>query len=150
MKHKDIQKKLILYLDRNLSEKEMADVSEHLSRCQSCEKEILLLSTVWKGKDNLENIQPPDYLWTKLGTRLDEQSHSVFGILMTALRIAVITGLVIAAIFSGRYLGNVPEDVGKTSAGQYFWDNYNLESFEPIPLESIGNAFTYVTGEVKQ
>ncbi len=155
MIHKTIQKKLILYLDGNLPERETAIVKEHLSKCQSCQKEIKVLSSIWNNENALERITPSDYLWTKLEARLNEindaDHHSLIDKLILVARLSIMAALVVVAIFVGSYIGNVSNDVIKydlkSTPGEYFWNTYNLDSFEPIPTESIGKAFTLASND---
>jgi predicted anti-sigma-YlaC factor YlaD len=146
MIHKTIQKKLILYLDGNLSGHEKVIVEEHLSKCRLCEKEIQSLSAIWKNENALERITPSDYLWTRLEVRLNkinqDTHHSLFDKLIPAARLSIIAALILIAIFVGNYIGKVSNSDLKTNTREYFWNIYNLDSFEPIPTESIGKAFT--------
>ncbi len=155
MIHKTIQNKLILYLDGNLPERETAIVKEHLFECQSCQKEIKALSAIWKNENALEIITPSDYLWTKLEARLNELNEEapylLIDKLVPAARLSIMAALVLAAIFVGSYIGNVSNDVKnydlKNAPGEYFWNIYNLDFFEPIPTESIGKAFALASND---
>lgn len=155
MIHKTIQKKLILYLDGNLSERETAIVKEHLSQCRLCEKEIQALSAIWKNDSALEKITPSDYLWTKLEAQLnklnEDSPYPLIEKLIPVARLSIMAALVVVAIFVGSYIGNVSNDVKKydlkSTPGEYFWNTYNLDSFEPIPTESIGKAFTLASND---
>ena len=146
MIHKTIQKKLILYLDSNLSERETNIVKEHLSQCRSCQKEIKTLSAIWRNEGITERITPSEYLWTRLEARLNEPNtvdrHPLYDKLIPAARLSVIAALVLVAIFVGNYIGKVSDNDLKTDTREYLWNTYSLEAFEPIPTESIGKAFT--------
>jgi anti-sigma factor RsiW len=150
MEHKDIKNKLILYLDGDLSDKDAAAVKEHLSGCRSCEQEIRALAAIWKDEDKFVKVKSSSYLWTRLEARLNEKPHSILGKLIPAVRLTVIATMVLAAVFLGRYLGNMPAGVNENESGQYFWDAYYLDVFEPIPAETIGKAYTSLTSEAKQ
>lgn len=145
MIHKSIKKKLILYLDGELPEQEKAEVKDHLSRCSSCEKELRLLSDLWVNKNTPEEITAPDYLWTKINTRLKEfnnekQTRSSVK-LVPVLRLTVMVILLLGAAFLGNYLGSISKDDFANRIDEYLWTSYSLDFLEPVPAESIGKIF---------
>ena len=151
MIHQAIQKKLILYLDENLPERETAIVKEHVSHCPSCQKEIKALSATWKNESARDKIISSDYLWTKLEARLNELNqdthYSLFDKLIPVARLSIAAALVLIAVFVGNYIGKVSNEDVRDDTMEYFWNTYSLDSFEPIPTESIGKAFTLASND---
>ncbi len=148
MTHTTIQKRLILFLDGSLSEQETVAVKEHLSGCTACRHELQALSTVWSNENTAKKVTPPDFMWTKIEARLQSSTNKstfeVFEKIIPTARFALITAVVLCAVIVGRYIGDVPTPVKSNDSGQYVWNAYNLDTFEPIPAESMGKVFTTV------
>lgn len=58
MRCKKVRKKLSAYLDRELESKKKRTISEHLTRCPDCGKELVILSQQDEFLKQLETIEP--------------------------------------------------------------------------------------------
>lgn len=158
MRHKTIQKKLILYLDGNLSESESKLVENHLTICKSCNNDVEVLSVVWNNKKKIEKISPSPYLWQKLDLRLSGSEKSSSPLLIQRLiytfKFAALIVMVLIAIYIGRQLGTISTSntsfITNNEEQEYFIKTYRLDTFGPYPQESIGNIFTLAFNDAER
>lgn len=65
------------YLDRNLSDNEIAQVARHLDDCVGCASEYRFEAAVLKGlKERLRRIEMPPHLYSSILTRLQAEPRS--------------------------------------------------------------------------
>jgi hypothetical protein len=69
------QEQISAWLDRQLGEAEAAQVECHLGQCESCRQfqKELELTTGWFR--NLNVLEPPDYLWTRIAAALEQPAE---------------------------------------------------------------------------
>jgi len=155
MKHKQIEKKLVLYLDGDLSSREMATVQEHLEHCSSCKEHLDLLSEVWRAEAAVKRENPSPFLWTRLEERIEqyERNHNLFidffEQLVRLVRPAFTLLILVGGIFLGVYLGNMVASSNVQTAKvqsssqdkERFFNSIYLDSFRDLPPESLGGVY---------
>lgn len=155
MKHKQIEEKLILYLDGVLSGREMSTFQEHLEHCSNCRKKLDLLAGVWRAEAAVKRENPSPFLWTRLEARIDQYERNknlftdFFEQLVRLARPAVTLSMLVGGILLGVYLGNIPVSRNtqradlKSSAQERerFFNSIYLDSFQDFPRESVGGVY---------
>lgn len=155
MKCKKVRKKLVLFLDGELSEKQRIEIQNHLNSCPDCLKQVDVLLKIWDVSGELERIEPSPYLWNNLSLRIAEyeSSKNLFSTFFeTIARYAVpATAVVIflIGIFTGIYLGSFPNSQkpkdsslnSDVTAKEKFMRSSYLDSFDDLPPESIGGIY---------
>ena len=161
MKCKKVRKKLLLFLDGDLSEKQRIKIQHHLKGCPGCLKQVDVVSKLWNDAGELERIESSPYLWNRLSLRIAkyESSKNLFSAFFeTIARYAVpATAVVILliGIFSGIYLGSFPNsqqlDASRLNsditAKERFVRSSYLDSFDDLPPESICGIYNVLTSE---
>ncbi len=148
MKHKHIQKRLLLFLDGDLPQKEMRDIFEHLSQCRVCSQKYDAIVSLWNMTEPMGKASPPSHLWNKVqeNIRHDEGSprrrlwtvSTVFPIVILRPIPALI---LIISILLGLYLGTPPKAPDKMIAQRSnLADELGLDHFDMIPPEALGIA----------
>lgn len=156
MTHTDVQERLLLYLDGDLSEDQIRHMREHLSVCTVCAHQRDLLASLWRSESGREKLQPSPFLWTRLQTRIKEyeqtpsfvwgMKEALRGIMVRPLSIPV----AIAAIFVGIYLGT-PRDHQRYEHPQSISyslgaaDDLELDQFDVIPPTALGSTLVNVS-----
>ena len=112
MNHKNIRKKLLLYLEGELPEKEKHAIESHLKSCEKCSKDFELLSDTWVLQHAVNRVSPPESIWDKISERLDEKSktkylyYRITSLINQIEQPAFIMALIIAALFIGIRIGS--------------------------------------------
>lgn len=159
MDHKTIQKKLLRYLDDELSELEKVKVQRHLESCLECRDILKTIKSIWVTEQPIERQTVPPFLWTRISMRLNSERKQ--GILnkrkqfaLPALR-PVITAVVLLFIFfSGIKLGNLitgtTDDVIEIST-ETITDNFGMNYFEILPPGSLdASSLTLTENEARK
>ncbi len=152
MKHKNIRKKLLRYIDAELPEKERAEIQSHLKHCAQCRKDIESLSGVWNLSQPIKRAQPSQFLWNKISTQLEDKRHTGQSIHKAALFIrqmaqpALTAAVIILGLFIGIKLGNrmstaqlSSQQVTITTAQSQ--NEFGLENFRILPSSSLAGEF---------
>jgi predicted anti-sigma-YlaC factor YlaD len=145
MKHKTIQRKMLRYLDNELSEKEKVKVQRHLERCETCRDALQTIELMWATERPIERKNAPPFLWTRIAARLQSERRRDFlerieKITQLTLRPALTLAVLFLIIFSGIQLGNLMTgNTGKVSAlsTEKVTDNFGMNYFEILPPGSI-------------
>ena len=155
MNHKQTEEKLLIYIDGDLSTRDMAAVQEHLEQCSSCKKYLDLLSEVWKAEADVKCENPSPFLWTRLEARIDEYERNqnlftdFFKRLIRLALPAVTLSILVGGILLGVYLGNIPASGNTQKADvqsspqerERFFNSIYLDSFRDLPPESVGGVY---------
>ncbi len=145
MNHKTIQKKLLRYLDGDLSIREKVKVRHHLESCRACRDTLKVLESMWVAERPIEQRTAPPFLWTRIAARLQTQTEREifkgFGnLLRWVLRSVMTVVVLIIMFFSGVKLGNLitgsTVDVAEIST-ERVTDNFGMSYFEILPPGSI-------------
>ena len=150
--HKKIQKKLLLYLDHELSEKERAPVNNHLQNCPVCSRMLEIYDRIWKEEPHGEGVSPPPYLWTKLQNRLagiEKSSLLFFRVKLFVRRYgpsALLVVLLLLSVAAGAFIGSPSgPDFFKAVVSIRQTDDqaevFELDRFDIIPPGSLEEIF---------
>ena len=145
MKHKLIQKKLLCYLDGDLSEREKVQVQRHLESCPECRDALKTVESMWAIEQPIERKTVAPFLWTRISSRLHAEAKQGFfkgskKPVRLALRPLVTAVVLIFIFYSGIKLGNLitgsTSDVSQVSAENTI-DNFGMSYFDILPPGSI-------------
>ena len=150
--HKKIQRKMLLYLDHELPEKERELVRNHLQNCPYCSRVLEVYERLWKKVSRREEVQPPPYLWEKIRNRLAgiERSSPFSFRLQQFLRryafSAFLAILISFAVATGAFIGspsNPPSFESAASIRQTSGpaEEFELDRFDIIPPGSVAEIF---------
>lgn len=154
-KHKKIQRKLLLYLENELGEKERELVRDHLRNCSYCSRVLEVYRQLWKTASQREEVQPPPYLWEKIRNCLDEIERSslfffrVEQFLRHYAYSAFLAVLISIAITAGFFIGSPsspPRPTSFESAASIRQtsspaEEFKLDWFDIIPPGSVAEIF---------
>lgn len=159
MNHKMIQKKLLRYLDDELSEQEKVKVQRHLERCETCRDALKTIELMWVTERPIERKTAPPFLWTRISARLQaEAEQGIFKGFKKPVRLALrplVTVVVLLFIFfSGIKLGNLMTgpsgDVAEIST-ERITDNFGMSYFEILPPGSLdARALALTESEIQR
>ncbi|MFB0509408.1 MAG: zf-HC2 domain-containing protein [bacterium] len=113
IKCSQVKKKISAFLDREVSEEERFNISEHLKTCLHCQNDLAKLSQVSDFLNLMEAAAVSPYFMTRLKQRIAEaESKQVLRLPFYewVKRIAVPVGvaaLFVISILGGNYLGQV-------------------------------------------
>lgn len=151
MRHKQVRSKLILYLDGELTGKEMNEISTHLLSCTECARQRDRIQSLWKSESALQRETPSPFIWTKLQAFIEEyeQRPGLIRYLKEAARYISVhpisVAASIAAIVLGIFLGtpslheqNLTPRV--QSASLYVTSEFDLNIFNLVPRNALGSA----------
>lgn len=148
MKHNNIQKKFLLYIDGDLSEAEKLLIDQHLNDCGDCKRHFEELANIWNEERKLEQPLPSPILWYNLKDRMEKETakqvpvRAIFGSVKLILNTAITVVVVFFAVFIGSKLGG--ELISKSSAenGTYAYsekiqDEFGMSYFDAVPPNSL-------------
>jgi len=150
MKHKEIRKKLLRYIDVELSEKERAEIQLHLERCEQCRRDFQLLSGAWNLAQPIKRVQPSPFLWNKISARLDGKTQKgrlvdkVELFVRQTARPALTAAIVMLGLFIGIKLGNrlFMENLSSWQTSEVSIQSqseFGLENFRVLSSSSLGD-----------
>jgi len=146
MTHEKVQKKLLLFLDADLSFEEMQKIRDHLSLCPVCKKKHDALAALWRHPVPPIREAPTPGLWLKVQARirgnrvLPAKRRTVSG--MPAWILQPLGALVlIISILLGLYLGSPVTPAEQVAVQQ---DNtgveWGLDHFDMLPPTTLGSS----------
>ena len=152
MKCKKVRKKLLIFLDGELPEKQKIEIRNHLNGCTDCLNQIDVLSKLLDISIKPKRIESSPYLWNKLSLRIAEyeSSQNLFSAFFeTMARYAVPAAVIViflSGIFIGIFLGSFPNSQKSKASSlnsdvttkEKFVRSSYLDSFDDLPPESIG------------
>ena len=155
MKCDKVRKKLLIFLDGELPEKQKVEIQNHLNGCPGCLKQVEVLLKIWDVAEGLERIEPSPYLWNKLSLRVVEyeSSQNLFSAFFRTISRYTVPATVVVifliGILAGIYLGSSTNfQKIKTSnissvatAREKFVRSSYLDIFDDMPAESIGGIY---------
>ncbi len=155
MSHKQIQRKLLLFLDDELTKNEKNKIKQHLKSCATCSKQLETLTELWKLNSRAKTIEPSPFLWTRVAARIKEyETHKrlfsdFFEHVAQLARPGLVLLMLVTGILLGIYIGNVPASSNTQSASvrslaqerERFFNSLHLDSFRDLPPESVGGVY---------
>lgn len=150
MRHKEVQEKLLLYLDNELADKEMKQVSEHLSACPECSRERDLLASVWNTEDVRQKEALSPFVWTRLEACIKEydqtsgRKRSLKKIMRYVSIHPIGAAASVIAVAFGIYIGTAAfhEQASKyriQSSSYTVTDELKLNLFDLVPYDTPGS-----------
>jgi len=145
MKHKHIQKRLLLYLDGELPRREMNKIRAHLTECSSCYRQAELLKSLWKLDSVPARELPPPFLWAKLKSRIEQDPQSFRSVKNWSTRfvpLSVRIAAALGAILLGVYLasptrGNQFSESSSLNELKAFAQEFRLDMFDIAPSGTV-------------
>ncbi len=161
MKCKKVTKRLLLFLDKELSEKERSVIQEHLNHCPNCSHRANALTEFYSPLGNLGTVSSPAFLWEKVYQKITDYENNrnpVIQFFETVPRYATAVAMIVIfliAVFIGIYLGSNPNFQSSTtlavttdiSAEEEFVKATYINSFDDIPSESVGGVYLTLKAE---
>ena len=155
MKCGKVTKKLLLFLDKELSEKESSAIQEHLNHCPNCSRRANVLTEFYSPLENIETVNSPAFLWEKLYQKITDYENNrnpVIQFFETVPRYATAFAMIVIffmAVLTGIYLGSNSNLQSSTtlavaaeiSAEEEFVKATHINSFDDIPSESVGGVY---------
>ncbi len=149
MKHKEIQKKLLRYIDAGLPQEERKEIQLHLEQCEQCRKAVRLLSGIWSLLPPVSRAQPSPFLWNKISARLAGKTqkehliHRAGAFIRQTARPALTAAVVALGLFIGIQLGNyfIPQELYSLRAGNtspQSHSEFGLDNFQVLSTGSLG------------
>jgi len=152
MKHKEIRKKLLRYMDAELAQEERAEIQLHLERCEQCRKDIESLSGVWNLSQPIKRAQLSPFLWNKISAQLEDKRqtgksmHKAEQFIRQMAQPALTAAVIIFGIFIGIRLGNrmstaqlSSQQIAITTTQSQ--NEFGLENFQILPSSSLAGEF---------
>jgi len=111
MKCKKIHKKLIFYIDGDLSSKENKKIEEHLSSCKNCSRLYSEMKSSMEIIQDEKSIETNPYLYTRIKQQLNNINENatkpIFAIQrLKMLQPIMVSFLIAVGIFIGVSIGN--------------------------------------------
>lgn len=159
MRHKTIQKKLLGYLDNELSPREQQKIRNHLKICSTCLQELQQLKALWQIEQPIERMKIPPFIWTRISARLKGEEKKGFfnGIKNTVVPFlgpVIMAVLLLWALIGGIQLGNIisrPSDQQAAMQTTLAENDFGSSYFEALPPGSIGTRFLAIAkNEIKK
>ncbi len=148
--HKRIKEKLILFIDKSLSEEDFKEVSEHLKDCPSCSEDLQRIKEIWNLKTPLGPVSPSARLWPGILRKIENRKNSKFRFLNIPGQLAYYSACSLSAVlfFTGVLLGNYlgsPDLKGEEQKNNQiaiteedrFFNSISIDYFSDIPPESV-------------
>ncbi len=145
MRHKMIQKKLLSYLDNDLSDDEKQNIQRHLETCQECRDDLETLERLWQSDRPIERMAVPPFLWSRIANALksekrrgffDAAEFSFSRALRPVFVVAILVLVFIGGIELGTWIDHSEFDKPMISR-ERTEDNFGLNYFDVLPPGSI-------------
>ena len=138
--HQYVHKRLLLYLDQELSSKEHQRIQHHLDLCSTCQAMASSLASVY-GQKAVEQPSLPPFLWTQVSNRIRQpRKVAVRGLFRPCLGIAMI----VICVLIGHLLGSFPAAPDSAAVAvseeQLIYESFDLNSTEPFAKISLAGA----------
>ncbi len=147
MRCQKVKRKLSAFLDGELSEKKASRIAEHLSGCQNCQQEVAFLSSLWERLEEMREVDPSPYFWTRLNARITQAEERSFSLdrVRGILDRLLVPATAIAALVVGLWIGGALYEVhweDKPNLWEQATASLYLDALDDFPAQSIGLAYT--------
>ena len=148
----NIQNRLSAYQDGELIGEDRERIRTHLEGCPACRQELTELEGVWKGLENLGEIEPEPQFYGKLQKRLKEEHTPPFlprlqgafhlfpnpKFLFVCLLVGLLLGTYMGNILMGNALWPLPRyDSGYSREVTLA----ALDAFDPMPPGTLAQGY---------
>jgi hypothetical protein len=141
MKHGNIHKDLIFYIDNELSVEKRSAVEKHLEECADCRSFLAFLQEEMKIVEKEKDFTVSPFFYTRLSARLDEkterQSESQW---VRLVQPAFFSLLLIIGIYGGFKLGSnasSPELNQPSNLNIQMFNDFEAEPIESFLLDEL-------------
>ncbi len=143
MKCKEVNSKLIFYLENELLKDEMKQMEHHLSTCSSCSDSLVLLQSAMGVIEKEKCLQPNPYFVSKTMNRLkEEQRKANQPVFNRVLLPAFVSILFVLAIGSGIFMGsNFASDTENIRQSNLIDPYFNEIEGETIELFFLNDGY---------
>ena len=149
MKHREIRKKLLRYIDGELPQDDKEEIQLHLEHCEQCRKDVQSLSGVWKLSQSIERMQPSPFLWNKISAQLEGKTQKrrlvhkagvfIRQVAQPALTVAIVAMALFVGIQIGGYLNTKTLSRQQTTQTTNELQNeFGLQNFQLLTSGSLG------------
>jgi len=145
MKCKHIERKIIDYLEGNVSKSEQTQIEEHVRKCKKCTMMLQEFSSLWDYVTSPAKPELNPFFWTRLQAEISEREKAkmayfvIFESAYKYLKPAVCTGLLVFGIVFGYNLGKSYVDVRMLQ--QEVEEPVYVTMFDYLPEGSIGDIY---------
>jgi predicted anti-sigma-YlaC factor YlaD len=135
MKCKDVQQRLIFYLEKSLRENEMIEISGHLKTCSSCREILAVISESYDIMASQKELSPSSFLYTRIQSKLHTEVavNSVTTKYIKVFQPIMVSFIILISVYCGIKLGDIYKKTVNTElAGteMYYWDDMGQEQIE--------------------
>ena len=147
MKCKDIQRRLSAFMDGELSDEDMTQITSHIQACPDCARVLERLTHTWEILDCLPEAELPPHFYLRLKSRMasgiEDRSESwIQRVLMPASAVAVLA----MGILIGSLVGKNGDMINGSMGAEEEWISaLYLDRFDDVPSSSLGDAYMELT-----
>lgn len=100
MNCKDVEKKLIFFLEVELQEQEQQQVSEHIGHCEGCAAKLQYLKESFQIVEAEKAIEVKPFLYTRILARMEPRQQTIRRWVLAPLAVAsvLVVGLLIGSV----------------------------------------------------
>ena len=145
MKCKNIHKKLISYINDELTGSKNIQIKSHLKNCEKCYNIYTELATTLNLVGEKKTIKPNPFLYTRIKQKLNEieneKKQTVHNpVYKKVLQPAFLSLLLAAGIFTGIKLGSSYEikqqkNISVSQTTEFYFNDFNQEKLEIVLLK---------------
>lgn len=143
MECKEVNSKLIFYLEKELLKDEMLQMKNHLSNCSSCSDSLVLLQSALGIIEKEKSLQANPYFVSKTMNRFKEEQRKASQPVFTRLLMpALVSILFVLAIGSGIFMGsNFAVDTENSQQSNLIDPYFNETESETIELFFLNDGY---------
>ena len=140
MKCKEVNKKLLSYINNDLSNFENENIKNHLKNCKTCYEISSELHTTMNLFDDRITLQPNPFLYTRILQKLNNSktiqgNYSIFPVFKKVLQPVIFSLLLMFSVFLGIKLGNTyqTDQQEKNTSSltiEYYFNDFEQEAIE--------------------
>lgn len=140
MKCKNFHKKMIFYIDGELTAPENSVIDQHLKTCNDCSLLFSELKSCYKLIENKETLKPNPFLYTRIKQNIEniEQALSLKELKPVYMRIiqpVLIACLLVTGISFGILLGNSYDNTPQKNKSIASTNEFYMNDFQSEELE---------------
>ncbi|MDH4258575.1 MAG: zf-HC2 domain-containing protein [Candidatus Aminicenantes bacterium] len=150
-----VEKSLVAIAENSIPERRLKELRLHLESCSNCSLLVKRFTKIWQKIGRGEQIEPSSSFWIELQQKMSAREERKFwlaDVFIGARRLfrpAALVFTLIAGIFAGYQIGNVPQDSGTARIeGKVRGANLEepisapyFESFEDYPKGSVTDFY---------
>jgi predicted anti-sigma-YlaC factor YlaD len=148
MKCSEVQKKLIFYIEKELGNTSTNEIESHLKECKKCNLLYNEMSKTLGILDNMEQLKPNPFFYTRLNEKIKDIDNKESGILFSpsfikilqpiAISLVLVVSLVLGIIIGNEFSKNSYfSDNSIESNLQIYSDNFYLNEIDEESFENF-------------